>query len=353
MTSPISLDDARHARKLGLKLVTDATPGITRERRGAKKFAYRSPTGQLILSEHHLQRIASLAIPPAWENVWICPNAHCHIQATGRDAKGRKQYRYHATWRAHREATKFGRMAEFGEALHAIRVATCKHLRARNLTREKVLATIVTLLERTLIRVGNEEYARANQHYGLTTLRSKHVTIRGARVHFEFLGKSGQQRVVDLVDRRLANIMKALLSIPGRELFHWRDAEGRKHVVDSRDVNAYLREISGQDFTAKNFRTWAATVQAASALVALTPEPTKTALKRAVVGMVKDVACKLGNTPAVCRNSYIHPRVISAFNERELVLAASRAHRHLEQLSDAERAVLEFLRGPVRRRLAA
>ncbi|MGV3625230.1 MAG: DNA topoisomerase IB [Archangium sp.] len=353
MTSPISLDDARDARKLGLKLVTDTTPGITRERRGSKKFVYRAPTGQLIRNPQLLQRIASLAIPPAWEQVWISPNAHGHIQATGRDAKGRKQYRYHATWRAHREATKFGRMAEFGQALHAIRLTTAKHLRARSLNREKVLATVVALLERTLIRVGNEEYARENQHYGLTTLRSKHVTIRGAHVHFEFLGKSGQKRVVDLVDRKLANIMKSMLMIPGREIFHWRDADGRKHVVDSRDVNAYLREISGQDFTAKNFRTWAATVLAASRLVALTPEPTKTALKKAVVGMVRDVACKLGNTPAVCRNSYIHPRVIDAFNERELVLAATRAHRHLEQLNDVERAVLDFLNGAPRRRVAA
>lgn len=353
MTSPISLDDARDARKLGLKLVTDTTPGVTRERRGAKKFAYRTSNGQLIRNPQVIQRIASLAIPPAWEHVWICPNPHGHIQATGRDAKGRKQYRYHATWRAHREATKFGRMAEFGEALHAIRLATGKHLRTRTLTREKVLATIVALLERTLIRVGNEEYARENQHYGLTTLRSKHVTIRGARVHFEFLGKSGQERIVDLVDRKLANIMKSLLAIPGREIFHWRDAEGRKHVVDSRDVNAYLREISGQDFTAKNFRTWAATVRAAEQLVVLTPEPTKVAIKRAVVGMVKEVACRLGNTPAVCRNSYIHPRVIEAFSDRKLVLASSRSNRHLGELTDVERAVLEFLSETSRRRVAA
>ncbi len=347
MTPPLSLDDARHARKLGLVLASDSTPGIARIRKGKKRFEYRTATGQRVRQPAQLQRIASLAIPPAWEHVWICPDARGHLQATGRDAKGRKQYRYHATWRAHREATKFSRMAKFGAALHAIRAATARHLRARSLTREKVLATVVALLERTLIRVGNEEYARANQHYGLTTLRSSHVTVRGTNVHFEFVGKSGQGRVVDLVDRKLAGIVKALLAIPGREVFHWRDADGRKHIVDSRDVNAYLRELSGEDFTAKNFRTWAATVMAASQLVTFKAEPTK----RAVLAMVRDVANKLGNTPAVCRSSYIHPRVIGAFTEGALVLPTGQ--RQLEQLTDTERAVLEFLSAPQKRRVAA
>lgn len=352
MPDLISLDDARQARRLGLRLTSDATPGISRHRRGPKKFEYRTTSGQLIKQPSQLERIAALAIPPAWEDVWICASPRGHLQATGRDAKGRKQYRYHAAWRAHREATKFGRMAAFGEALHAIRETTRRHLRARTLTREKVLATVVTLLERTLIRVGNEEYARLNHHYGLTTLRSSHVTVRGANVHFEFLGKSGQRRVVDLVDRRLAGIIKTLLAIPGRELFHWRDESGARHVVASRDVNAYLREISGEDFTAKNFRTWAATVLAAHRLVTVTPEPTKTGMKRAVLAMVRDVACRLGNTPAVCRTSYIHPRVLEAFTDGALVLE-SRSHRHLARLSDVERAVLAFLAGSEKRRAAA
>lgn len=355
MSETISLDEARQARKLGLQLSTDTTPGISRIRKG-KGFEYRSASGQLIKQPAVLKRIASLVIPPAWEKVWICADAAGHVQVTGRDAKGRKQYRYHPNWRAHREATKFEHISEFGEALHVIRTRTESHLRRRTLDREKVLATIVALLERTLIRVGNEEYARVNHHYGLTTLRSTHVTITGSKVHFEFLGKSGQERVVDLVDRRIANIMRELRTIPGREIFHYLGADGRKRTIKSADVNAYLREISGRDFTAKSFRTWAATVMAAGQLIELPAETSKTGTKRALVGMVKQVASRLGNTPTVCRKSYIHPRVIETFLDGELALSGdSKAQKRLEHLTPMERSVLAFLSTPApkKKRVAA
>lgn len=340
MREALSLDDARTARKLGLRLSQDDRPGLMRARHG-KTFSYRTATGATVDDARTLQRLRALAIPPAWTDVWICADARGHLQATGRDAKGRKQYRYHPTWRAHREALKFGRMVEFGQALHAVRRQTAQHLRRRSLDRSRVLAALVTLLEKTLIRVGNEEYARENHHYGLTTLRASHVKVQGSTLRFGFVGKSGKRREVELKDRRLAKVVGALLTLRGRALWHWLDEDGTRHRVTSGDVNAYLRELSGTDFTAKNFRTWAATVLAAEGLHQLVAG-TKTATRKLTLGVVRQVSERLGNTPAVCRASYIHPHVLAAFSEGALQLAVEPPKRD-EHLTPMERAVLAFL----------
>ena len=340
MPEAISLDDVRAARKLGLKVSRDCTEGLQRVRKG-KAFVYRTHDGRPVTDEKTLARIRSLVIPPAWTDVWICTDAHGHLQATGRDAKGRKQYRYHPHWRAHRERLKFGRMVEFGTALHTIRLKTAAHLRERGLGRTRVLAAIVTLLERTLIRVGNEEYARSNHHYGLTTLRNSHVTIDGARLVFDFVGKSGKRRTVELVDRQLAKLLAEVRALPGRALFQWVDEHGQRHRVTSGDVNSWLREVSGTDFTAKNFRTWAATVMAAEGLGSL-EAATQALGKKAVVSVVRTVSERLGNTPTVCRKSYIHPHVIEAFSSQSLRLEPGRARRQ-DRLSPSERAVLALL----------
>lgn len=303
--------------------MSDARRGITRKRWGPH-FRYFDATGQPISDEKTLARIKSLAIPPAWTRVWICPIANGHLQATGRDAKGRKQSRYHPRWRAVRDETKYERMKIFAEWLPRIRERVEHDLGLAGLPREKVLATLVRLLETTFIRVGNEEYARANHSYGLTTLRNKHVDVDGSTVHFKFRGKSGRLHSIDLNDRRLARIVKRCLDLPGYELFQYVDAEGQPRSVDAADVNDYLQEITGQPFTAKDFRTWAGSVLACSFLREFEAFASETQAKKNVVQAIKSVAERLGNTPAVCRKCYVHPAILERYFGGEMMQAVEK-----------------------------
>jgi DNA topoisomerase-1 len=319
-------------------------PGIRRV--GSKtRVRYVEPNGRTISNGKVLQRIKSLAIPPAWTDVWICPDPDGHLQATGRDARGRKQYRYHPQWRAVRDEVKYGRLLAFAASLPLIRTRTAADLRRPGLPREKVLAAVVQLLERTLIRVGNEEYARQNHSFGLTTLRSHHARVHGADVHFEFRGKSGVSHAVDLRDARLAPIIKACRDLPGHELFQYVDARGRRQSIGSSDVNAYLREISGQPFTSKDFRTWGGTVLAACALARTTPQRTKRAVTQQVVNAVKAVARKLGNTAAVCKKCYIHPAVLDAYAHGGVIDAgrSTASFGGANALRAEERAVVDLI----------
>lgn len=306
------------ARAEGLRYSTDSGPGIRRVRRG-KSFAYRDASGKAVTDESVLLRIRKLAIPPAYENVWICPHANGHLQATGRDARGRKQYRYHPQWRQTRDATKFDRMLEFGHALPRIRRRVARDLRLRGLPREKVLATLVRLLECTLIRVGNEEYAKANGSFGLTTLRDRHAAVKGGTLFLEFRGKSGIAHRALVTDRSVARIVRDCKEIPGQELFQWIDEKGERRGVDSSDVNNYLREASDGPFTAKDFRTWFATLEALQMLRRMRFETNNEARKQ-VLDCVKSVSKKLGNTPAICRKCYIHPAVLTSHEEGRLTL---------------------------------
>jgi DNA topoisomerase-1 len=306
-------DPTDSAREAGLRYATDTAPGIRRlKHRGG--FRYVAPDGAPISDRTALARIRALAVPPAYTDVWICTDPRGHLQATGRDARGRKQYRYHRRWREVRDENKFDRMLAFAKALPAIRAAVKRDLAKPGLPREKVLATVVTLLEATMIRVGNEEYARANDSYGLTTLRDDHVRFRGERMRFRFKGKSGREHDVSIADKRLAKIVRACRDLPGEELFQYTGDDGNAVPVSSADVNAYIREIAGDDFTAKDFRTWEATMSCALELAAASAE-TATDSKTFVTGAVKAVAARLNNTPAVCRRSYIHPAVIDVFVE--------------------------------------
>jgi DNA topoisomerase-1 len=307
-----AIDPPLAARAAGLRYVSDQSPGLTRKRAG-RGFIYLDAEGKRVRDREVLRRIKALAIPPAWEEVWICPIANGHLQATGRDAKGRKQYRYHARWRAVRDETKFERLAAFGQALPLIRECTERDLNLPGLCREKVLATVVRLLETTLIRVGNEEYARTNGSFGLTTLRDRHVNISGAKLRFQFRGKSGVSHAIDLNDRRLAKIVRDCRDLPGQELFQYLDNEGQPQSLGSAEVNDYLREIAGEDFTAKDFRTWAGTVLALAALRECGDFTSQTAAKRNVVRALECVAERLGNTPAVCRKAYVHPLVVQLY----------------------------------------
>jgi DNA topoisomerase I len=300
------------AREAGLRYSTDDRPGIRRVRAG-RGFSYRDAEGATIRDKETLARIRSLAIPPAWTDVWICPWPNGHVQATGRDARGRKQHRYHPRWHEARDESKFGRMIEFAGALEQIRERTDADLARPGLAREKVLAAVVRLLELTLIRVGNDEYARLNNSFGLTTLRDRHARIEGTRVRFRFRGKSGREHEVGLRDRRLASVIRRCQELPGQELFQYVDDDGEVRDVSSDDVNAYIREISGGDFTAKDFRTWAGTVLAYRALRALQPAGSATAARRNVVQAMRETAGRLGNTPAVTRKSYVHPAVLEAY----------------------------------------
>ena len=286
--------------------------GIVRRRAG-KHFSYRAPDGTNVKDIETLRRIRSLVIPPAWHDVWICVDPLGHIQAVGRDAKGRKQYRYHTSWRELRDETKFGRMLEFGGALPSIRAVMARDLALPGLPKAKVLAAIVKLLETTRIRVGNEEYARQNHSYGLTTLRDRHVQIDGSTMRFRFRGKSGKEHEVSVTDRRLARIVRACQDLPGQELFQYLAEDGSRQSVGSADVNAWLREASGKDFTAKDYRTWAGTRMALEALRGVGPADTQTHSKKAMQEAVKQVAQALGNTPAVCRRCYVHPIVFEAY----------------------------------------
>jgi DNA topoisomerase-1 len=328
--------------------VNDDDPGIARRRVG-ERFRYVAPDGSRVTDPGTLQRIRTLAIPPAWTDVWVCPRPNGHIQATGRDARGRKQYRYHSRWSEARDATKYDRMIEFGEALPQIRERVDADLGRAGLPREKVLAAVVRLLELTYVRVGNEEYARLNRSFGLTTLRDRHVAIKGSRVRFRFRGKSGRLHETGIRDRRLARTIRACQDLPGQTLFQYLDDEGERQTIDSADVNAYLREISGKEISAKEFRTWAGTVLAFRALCALDPAASDTEAKRGLVAAIKDVAGQLGNTPAVCRKSYVHPGVVEAYFDgdlaSDLVAGAERSGDPMPTPDpDEEAAVLELLR---------
>ena len=329
----------------GLRYVNDDDPGLTRVRAGAG-FSCRDADGAPIRDEATLARIRGLAIPPAWTHVWICPSPRGHIQATGRDQKGRKQYRYHPDFRENREGAKYERMIAFGRALPRLRARVETDLAQRGLPREKVLAAVVGVRELTLIRVGNEAYAKENKSFGLTTLRDRHATITSTGAVFEFRGKSGKVHKTGLRDRRLARILKACQDIPGQRLFQYLDDDGQRRPVESADVNAYIREAMGEDFSAKDFRTWAGTLAAARGLVQRPKCASASEAKRNVQTCVKAVAGLLGNTAAVCRAAYIHPLVLEAYERGTLPLkdrASPRAFelsviRFLETARDSSRA---------------
>jgi DNA topoisomerase-1 len=305
-------DPVESAQAAGLRYVSDTQPGIRRNKAG-KGFTYVGPDGKTIRDEKELQRIRSLAIPPAYTDVWICPSPNGHIQATGRDARGRKQYRYHPKWREVRDETKFGRMLAFSDALPRIRRRVEQDLSLPGLPREKVLATVVRLLECTCIRVGNDEYAKANKSYGLTTLQDRHVEISGSTLRFEFKGKSGKVHKVDLNDRRLARIVQRCQALPGEDLFQYVDDDGVRQTVGSGDVNDYIREISGEEFTAKDFRTWAGTLLAVAALTEIGAWHNQRHAKSNVLRAIDQVAEQLNNTRAVCRKYYVHPAVFETY----------------------------------------
>ena len=327
----------------GLRYADDSRPGITRRRRG-KGFSYHRPDGELV-ADAVRERIEALAIPPAYEDVWICPHPNGHLQATGRDAKGRKQYRYHPDWEAHRNRLKFDRMVPFAEALPALRARVDRDLRGGGVDRETVLALCVRLLDETLIRVGNEQYAAENGSYGLTTIRDKHVTFEGSGVRLEFTGKSGKAQSLAVRDRRLAELVRACRDIPGYDLFQFYDEAGERHDVESGHVNAYIHEATGDAFSAKDFRTWGGTVTAAERLAAHGDDVADGDLDGLVVQAIKDTAEVLGNTPAVCRRYYVHPDVLDAFRERDLAgrLARRNAGNTPAGLRPSEAAVRDLL----------
>jgi DNA topoisomerase I len=340
------------ARAAGLRYVTDIMAGI-RRRWVSQHFTYIGVDGHPIHDPTELRRIKALAIPPAWTDVWICPSAEGHLQATGRDAKGRKQYRYHGHWRAVREETKYDHLLAFGQVLPRFRAQVERHLSLPGLPREKVLATVVRLLDTTFIRVGNEEYARTNRSFGLTTLRDHHVDIDGRTLRFQFRGKSGKLHTIDLHNQRLARIVKRCRELPGYELFQYTDADGQCQAIDSTAVNAYLREIAGRGFTAKDFRTWAGTVLVAVALRECEACGSPSQAKKHIVSAITAVAARLGNTPAICRKCYVHPAVLDGYLDGSLTRALAQYTARAPQdpppgLRPDEAAVLAFLR----RRLA-
>jgi DNA topoisomerase I len=347
MRSLPSDDPAQSAKTAGLRYVTGEGRGIRRRRSGTG-FVYVGPEGRTIRDPQELRRIKSLAIPPAWRDVWICPDSRGHLQATGRDAKGRKQYRYHPRWRDVRDETKYDRLIAFGRALPRIRARTERDLARPGLPREKILATVVRLLESTLIRVGNEAYARDNESFGLTTMRDRHAEVSGSTITFAFRGKSGIRHAIDLTDRRLARIVRQSRDLPGYELFQYLDDRGERKTIDAADVNGYLKEIAGEEFTAKDFRTWAGTVLAARALQEFHAFDSQAQAKRNVVNAIEAVAKRLGNTKSVCRKCYIHPAVLNAYMDGSLISLVSRRvnrelARSLKSLPAEEAAVLALL----------
>ena len=336
---------AGEAKAARLIYSTDADPGIRRLRSG-RGFRYRGPSGNVIQQPALLTRIRNLAIPPAWRDVWISPRPRGHIQATGRDARGRKQYIYHAEWHQRRDIIKYERLLDFGQRLPVIRRKIRRDLNLAGFPKDKVLATVAQLLDVTHIRVGNAEYARSNKSYGLTTFRNRHAQVRGTRVIFQFTGKSGVQHAVELHDPRLARIIKACQELPGQKLFQYIDERGRRQSVTSCQINDYLREAAGCEVTAKDFRTWAGTVHAAAALAKLTPGEVQSATRRAITEVIGEVAKALGNTKTVCRKAYIHPSVFEAFAASQLSLAFCRRYKNvIRGLSSDERSVLGFLQG--------
>ncbi|NJN85893.1 MAG: DNA topoisomerase IB [Leptolyngbyaceae cyanobacterium SL_7_1] len=342
----IITDPLQSAERAGLHYVAADGPGIRRQRSG-RGFCYLDADGNKVCDRQILLRIKALIIPPAWENVWICPSPTGHLQATGYDAKGRKQYRYHADWHAHRGQTKFNRMIPFGLVLPKIRQQTDEHLRLHDLCREKVLATVVQLLEKTLIRVGNDEYAIKNKSFGLTTMRDRHVKVSRGAVQFQFRGKSGVKHAITLDDRRLARVVKQCRDIPGQDLFQYFDEVGQRQTLGSGDVNDYLRTITGEDFTAKDFRTWAGTVQTAIELTAIGDFSSQTAAKKNITQAIKTVAARLGNRPATCRKYYVHPAILDAYTQGALLppmaQAQSRDVSDSYSLNPEEQAVLTLL----------
>ncbi|MFN3792255.1 DNA topoisomerase IB [Massilia sp.] len=350
--NPLS-DPPAAAKAAGLRYVHDDRPGIRREKAG-DGFRYLDAGGDPVTDEATLGRIKSLAIPPAWQDVWICPQANGHLQATGRDARGRKQYRYHPKWRAARDEVKYERMLSFGQALPGIRKEVDRALSLPGMPREKMLATIVYLLEATMMRVGNEEYARTNKSFGLTTLRNRHAKVDGSDVEFRFRGKSGVYHKVQVHDRRVARIVRRSRDLPGQELFQYVDDEGETHTIDSSDVNDYLRSITGEDYTAKDFRTWSGTVLAALALQEFEKFDSEAQAKKNIVRAIESVAEKLGNTPSVCRKCYVHPVVLDAYLDGA-VLESLRERTEQELTEDLhalqpeEAAVLAMLQQRLRR----
>lgn len=343
-TVGIITDPVDSAKAAGLRYVTDAKPGIQRHKHGSG-FRYVGPDGDPIRDHETLARIRSLVIPPAWQEVWICVLPYGHLQATGRDARGRKQSRYHSRWREVRDDTKYERMLLFGNALPIIRKRVEEDLSLPGLPREKVLATIVRLIEMTFIRVGNAEYARENKSFGLTTMRTRHLSIHGNTLTFDFMGKSGVHHTIDLQNRHLATIVKRIQDLPGYELFQYVDEEGGRHAIDSSDVNDYLREMTGEHFTAKDFRTWAGTVLTAMMLRELEPYETQTQAKKNVVEAIKAVAERLGNTPTICRKCYVHPAVLEHYFSGAMLEAveAEEVDPKLVKLRDEEQALLHLL----------
>jgi len=342
-------DPRKSAQIAGLRYVTCTSPGYRRKRSGTG-FAYLDQNGKLIRDPEVLKRIRSLVLPPAWQDVWICSLATGHLQATGIDARGRRQYRYHPDYRQVRNLTKFGRMLDFAKALPSIRERVDKDLKRSGLPREKVIATVVRLLETTFIRVGNEEYAKENSSFGLTTLRDRHVSFEGSTLRFHFRGKSGQMHDIAVQDKRLAKIVRDCRDLPGYELFQYTDDYGEVHSIDSADVNGYLHEITGDEFSAKDFRTWAGTIQAALALAELGPCEGDTHAKRNIVEAVKRTAAQLGNRPATCRNYYIHPAVLDAYLAGTLAKTVQappegRDERTASGLHPEEEVVVSLIRG--------
>jgi DNA topoisomerase-1 len=344
---PASSDAPASAKSAGLRYVHDSMPGIARKASG-DGFHYLDADGNPVRDEATLARIRSLAIPPAWTDVWICRYDNGHLQATGRDAKRRKQYRYHPRWRNLRDEVKYERMLSFGNALPGIRRHVDAALKLPGLPREKVLATIVYLLQVTMMRIGNEEYARTNNSFGLTTLRSRHVHIDGRAVEFRFRGKSGVYHTIKVEDRRLARIIQRARDLPGQELFQYIDHEGHPHSIDSADVNEYLRMVTGEDYTAKDFRTWSGTVLAALALLEFEQFNSEKQAKKNIVHAIEMVAEKLGNTPSICRKCYVHPAVIESYLDGSIHALMRRRGEHelakdLDALHPEETAVLALL----------
>lgn len=349
------VDPKDAAESAGLLYVSDEEPGIRRKKAG-KGFVFVKPGGAKVADEATLKRIRSLVIPPAWTDVWICTRANGHLQATGRDAKGRKQYRYHPGFREVRESSKYEHMMEFAQGLPAIRKTVAAHMGLRGLPREKVLATVVHLLETTLIRVGNSDYAKQNKSYGLTTLRDPHVQVDGAELRFQFKGKSGKTWRLQVKDRRVAKIVKACQDLPGQDLFQYLDDNGERQTVTSADVNAYLKEITGRDITAKDFRTWAGTVLAAMALAEFESFDSEAKAKKNVRAAIERVSSQLGNTPTICRKCYVHPEVFTSYMEGALLLnvreeVESELREALSGLRPEEAAVLTLLEARLNREL--
>jgi DNA topoisomerase I len=347
--SPVEavVDPNEAAEHAGLTYVSDDKPGILRRRAG-KGFTYSGPGGSRISDVATLKRIKALAVPPAWADVWICPKQDGHIQATGRDARGRKQYRYHARFREVRESTKYHHMLHFAESLPAIRKKVTKHLALPGLPREKVLATVVNLLETTLIRVGSDEYAKENNSYGLTTLKNRHVDVNGSELRFNFKGKSGKIWRLGVRNRRVAKVIRACQELPGQELFQYIDEAGELRDVTSSDVNAYLKEISGEDITAKDFRTWHGTVLAAMALSEFQKFDTQAGAKKYIREAINRVAARLGNTATICRKCYVHPEILTTYVEGSLLLEVkerveAELREDLPGLKPEEAAVLTLL----------